>query len=182
MKICRVLLRVFLALAATTAIIGIASFAAASPLGTNGDNGCHANVQNPHISDSHGGIDVTATWYCTTAPVDIYLLTPGGLALWNCQNSPQRSLSWLEANCEINGYNQENPVSLPTANKSAFRTAPPLSDPAACGQGYWIASAIWQSHGPNGTGAKTTDIGNGVPINDPCLHHKNRGHGNHQTS
>jgi hypothetical protein len=81
----------------------------------------------------------------------------------------------------MSGFNQENPVSLPTAGKSAFRTAPPLSDPAACGEGFWIASAIWQSHGPNGTGSKTTDIGNGVSIDDPCLHHKGKAHASHSS-
>jgi hypothetical protein len=137
------------------------------------DNGCSANVQNPHISNSHGGIDVTATFRCDDVPTQIDLLSPGGLALWNCQTKPTRSLSYLENNCNIVGHNQENPVNITKAGKGGqqFRTAPPLSDPAAHGHGWWIATAIWQSHGPNGTGTKTTDIGNAAPISDRAAHH-----------
>jgi hypothetical protein len=137
-----------------------------------GNNDCSANVQNPHFSQSHGGIDVTATFECERVPTKIYLLSPGGLALWNCVNKPQRSLSYLEDHCNIVGTNQENPVDITRAGHKyrQSRTAPPLADPPAHGHGWWIGSAIWQSHGPGGTGAKTTDIGNAVPLSS--RHHR----------
>ena len=54
-------------------------------------NGCVPNVQNPHDSQSHGGIDVTATFYCDSVPTQIDLLSPGGLALWNCPTNRQQN-------------------------------------------------------------------------------------------
>jgi len=160
------------AIVSTMALCGLMLAPTATAL-ARADNGCSANVQNPHVSDSHGGIDVTATFKCADVPTNIDLLSPGGLALWNCPSQPSRSLSYLEAHCNIVGFNQENPVKITRAGKGGqqFRTAPPMSHPAAHGHGWWIATAIWQSHGPNGTGTKTTDIGNAVPLTDRPAHH-----------
>lgn len=159
--------------ASAAAICGITVTVSVSA-SVNETNGCSANVQNPHYSKSHGGVDVTATWSCTTAPVSIDLLNPGGLALWNCPGGePSKSLSYLEDNCNIVGTNTESPIDLPTARKSAFRTSPPLSKPAAQGHGWFIGSAVWQSHGPNGTGPQITDIGNPSQPNGPRpAHHR----------
>ena len=162
-------------LLSASAIVVLASSAlimtTALPASAADRNGCSANVQNPHFSNSHGGIDVTAKWKCSDVTTTIYLAANrfvGGVGfwLWLCPNKPPKSESYLNnsANgCHVKGVNHED-ISLTTSGKTISRTSPPLSHAAAHGSGWWIACSIWASNGPGGLSAKHTTFGNAVEL------------------
>jgi hypothetical protein len=164
--------RLLATLAITGAVVlagGSLSPAAAAP--EFADNMCHANVQNAHVSASHGGVDLTATWYCDVAPVTINIGggalngSVAGLFIWLCPSSPQKTETYLQTHCVLKGTNIEN-ISLPIAGAAhkVSRTTPPLAVPAAHGSGWWVGCTTWQSHGPGGAGAPATTFGNIVEL------------------
>src|SRR3989442_1572482 len=77
-------------------------------------NWCTVNVQDPHYSSSHGGIDITAVWACGKVPTTIHLdnLNPLDalypyLDLWLCPNNDggAKDENWLINNCTLKGAN-----------------------------------------------------------------------------
>ena len=160
----RLLLIMMLILSGSSALVmGTASAAFAET------NSCSANIQNPHDSASHGGADVTGTWKCSSVTTTIYLAANrfvGGVGfwLWLCPRKPPQSESYLNnsANhCTVKGVSHEN-ITLTKSGVTVARTAPPPSQPAAHGTGWWIACSIWVSNGPHGLGSKVTSFSNAV--------------------
>jgi hypothetical protein len=157
-----------LALAASVSLAG-STPALAMPSHVNEDkNGCEVNVQNPHFSQSHGGIDITATWTCSHVPSTVFLgSTTTSLVLWVCPHRPEQSEAYLtdaSHHCIVEGVNRENIQVKKTKVKHA-RTAPPPSQPAAHGNGWWIACTTWYSKGPNGTSEDRTNFSRAVQLN-----------------
>jgi len=130
-------------------------------------NGCSANIQNPHFSASHGGIDVTGVWQCNEVPTTIEFLTvpAGGFFLFLCSERGKRTEAWVTANCSIQG-STANSIQITTAgqNGAKDRVAPPTNEPAAHGSGWWVACAAWRSNGPSGGSAKHVNFSNWVQI------------------
>ena len=161
----------FTVVASAVVILTASASPASAAAPSFANNMCHANVQNAHVSQSHGGVDLTATWFCDVAPVSIDLSsgplngTVAGLFIWLCPSPPQKSEAYLDSHCTLKGANHED-IRLTRAGKAhkASRTTPPLSHPPAHGSGWWVGCATWQSHGPHGAGAPATTFGNIVPL------------------
>lgn len=140
-----------------------ASLAIAVPT-ASADNGCTANVQNPHVSASHGGIDVTAVWQCTLVPTTIEF---GFFNLWVCPTNDNgaKDETWITTYCTIKGYNNANfTITVPGSNGATDRVAPPKSNPAAHGAPWWIACTNWRSDGPGGTSGWHLQFSNWVEL------------------
>ena len=112
---------------------------------------------------------MTGTWKCSDVSTTIYL-NPNrfvggvGFWLWLCPRQPPKSESYLNnpANhCTVKGVSHED-ISLTKSGVTVARTAPPPSQPAAHGTGWWIACSIWVSNGPHGLGSKVTSFSNAV--------------------
>jgi hypothetical protein len=129
-------------------------FFVASALGSLPDtNGCDANIQNPHYSNTHGGIDVTGVWTCTKVPTTIEM---GYFDLWLCPvDYGEKNLAaedWIINHCTFKGSNDGNfNVTIAGSAGAQDRTVPSKYVAAAHGTGWWIACTIWHSVGPGGT-------------------------------
>lgn len=135
----------FPSLAATGALVGGALVSQASPAAAADQNGCDANVQNPHYSSSHGGYDVTVTYKCDTINRDIQALA----ILWKCQTTPPiingiPDKGWLANNCDFWDNNRD--FSVTKKNYQYPITAPAPTDPAAGGSGYYVGETTWRSY------------------------------------
>jgi len=130
-------------------------------------NGCSANIQNPHVSQSHGGIDVTGVWKCSEVPTTIQFnfTASGGLFLFLCPEKGRSTETWVTNHCTIKGINADD-IPITTAGNSGAkdRVAPHTAEPAAHGSGWWIACATWRSVGPSGTSPKHVKFSNWVQI------------------
>jgi hypothetical protein len=121
-------------------------------------NGCAtANVQNPHITNSHPGgpgVDATAVWQCIQVPTTIWLTGDGFLYLWVCPNNDggAKDEAWIGSHCTNKGANYNSfVITVAGKNGSKDRVVPHKTDPAAHGSGWWIACTVWYSEGPGGT-------------------------------
>ena len=97
------------------------------------------------MSIQHGGIDVTATWNCRNVPTTI----GQGLNLWLCPLPAPADEAWIVGNCTPKGFNGDS-VHATVTKKKYSKTAPPVAQPAAHGNGWWIACTLWSSNGPGG--------------------------------
>lgn len=128
-------------------------------------NSCSANVQNPHYSISHGGIDVTATYECSTLH-PLLTVFVDYVYLWVCPSSPQKNETYLQEHCTSKGANS-NVLGF-AITKTNFKyplTAPAPSSPAAHGSGFWLACSLWYSYSKtHGTGPKILNFSNIVEL------------------
>ena len=99
----------FTVVASAVVILTASASPASAAAPSFADNMCHPNVQNAHVSQSHGGVDLTATWFCDVAPVSIDLSsgplngTVAGLFIWLCPSPPQKSEAYLDSHCTLKG-------------------------------------------------------------------------------
>ncbi len=118
-------------------------------------------VQNPHNSDTAGGIVSTAFWDCNLVPSVINLSSiDTGYFLYLCPTQPFPDVDGIQWACTFMGSNR-NDISFTAAGEEIVH-APP--GPGAHGSGWWIAWATWFSTGPNGVGATVTEFSNAVPL------------------
>lgn len=128
-----------------------ASLAVAVPSASASGNGCSVNIQNPHYSVSHGGIDTTAVWTCSLVPTTIEF---GFYFLWVCPTNDggAKDETWITNNCTFKGSNDADfTITVAGSNGATDRVVPPKSNPAAHGTGWWISCSNWRSNGPAGT-------------------------------
>jgi hypothetical protein len=111
------------------------------------ENGCNVNVQYPHYSEFHGGIDVSAVWNCTE--YEFAATIHQSLFLWLCAEEPPQDEPWIEANCTLAGRNIDD-----GQGPYVVRTAPHPGEAAAHGDGWWISCTSWYSTGVMGDGTR----------------------------
>jgi hypothetical protein len=165
----RLRVRLIALVAAVCAIVTVGLIAPQEALAAD-QNGCSVTIDNPHASSGAAGVIAKGRFQCSHVPSTIYIngSRSTSFLLWLCPRQPPKDEGYLTLpynGCSVKGSDGSN-VAATVANTVYTRYVPPGGTQGAHGNGWWIACAVWYSHGPLGTPVgNITTFSNPVQIN-----------------